>query len=681
MLRRLVLLALALVGCSGAPEEPATPEAPAATAPAARSGPPADPRPAEGRVVVLALPGLDPDWVDRWRRDLPNLDSLLAGQRNARLETTFPPNGAAAWTTLATGTTPGAHGVFGLVRPDPSSGLPVHGALSLQEPVFAEDGALSSPPGATLRRRGVPFWRVAAATGLRVKLLFVPWVWPPDEPAGVDVLAGEGLPDLRLTTSTFSLFGTDFTEAQALEDVAGGDLVPLAGAGPYSAAVAGPLDARGAQSVLPLAVEALGVDRVAVTVGAQRVEARVGAFSEWVTLDFPLSAKAVARARVRFFPIELGERVRLYMTPLTVDPRDPWLPAASPAAFGREVWETYGDWKALGWAFDTAGLSSELVPEAVLAAEVRDLLQRRVEIVLGEIGRKDAELVVATLGGADAVSHMFMRLGDPSHPAYDERLAGSYGGLLKEVYVELDRAVGEVRERLRSDDALIVLSEAGFQSFRREFRVNTWLLEQGYLKLGPGVARAEDNGLLNDQIDWRNTSAYALGSGFVYLNLKGRDPRGVVPPTRARALLQEMASRLLEVRDGRDPVFSRVLPGADLYRGPAAAEAPDLVLAFLDGYQVGRATMLGGVPLQILADNRRRWSGDHAASDPSDVQGLIATNLDTPPKAPRLVDVAPTVLALLGLPAPPDLEGRSWVELRPRRRAPTSGPAAGASAP
>ncbi len=669
MLARLLLLALTLFACAGGEQKSASEEPksilPPVLAPTP-SGPPEDARPATGRVVVIGLPGVDPDWVDRWRRDLPNLDGLLGGQRNARMETTFPPSAAAAWTTFATGSTPGSHGVYGLIGRDPVSYQPTYEPMRVADPVYGVDGSLISAPRATPTWEGQPFWRAVAAAGLRVKLLFVPWVWPSDEPAGVEALAGMGFPDLLLTNSTFTLFGSDFGERELSAELPGGQLSRLVGAAPMSALIPGPEDARGQRVDLPLQLALQGVDRVVITAGGQQVEGRVGTFTPWVTLRFPLSDKVTAVGRARFFPIEIGERTRLYMTPIAVDPREPWMPVASPPAFGQEVFQTYGDWKAMGWPYDTAGLSSDLVPEAVLASEIRDLYERRLQIVLGELGRRDAELLVAVLPGTDVVSHMFMRLGDPSHPAYDERIAGAYGGLLKDTYVDMDRAVGRIREKLKPGDTLIVLSESGFQSFRRDFEVNTWLLEHGWLALAPGVARSAENVVSKDQIDWRKTSAYSFGSGFVYLNLKGREAQGSLPPARARQVLQQIASGLLEVRDGRSPVFSRVLLGADLYRGPAAARAPDLVLAFMDGYQVGKATTLGRIPLTLLADNKRRWSGDHSASDPNDVQGLLATNLEAPPKAPRLVDVGPTVQALLGVTPPADAEGRSWVDVRSR---------------
>ena len=662
---RTVWMALALMACRGGhkdkKETPA--EGPSVTAPAARPEPPEDAQPAKDRVVILGLSGVDPDWVDRWRRDLPNLDRLISGQGGAVIETTVPAQSAVAWTSFATGTLPGKHGVYSLIARDPATYRAVPGTIDYLDASFDASGAVVAAPSAFNKRSGRPFWQIASSSGHRVKLLFMPYAYPLDEGGRVEALAGEGLPDLRLTNSTFTLLSTDWTEVQASADVPGGDLVRLSGAGPYTGELVGPASATGAWSKVPVTVTVTDNQGVSIDVGGAQVQGRVGAFTDWVSAGFPVSKTVTAQGRVRFFPIAVGDTVRIYASPVVVDPRDPFLQVAAPAAFGKEVFDTYGDWKALGWPSDTAALSSDLVPESLFALDLKDVLSRRINVVLGELGRRDAELFVAVLAGADAASHMYMRLNDPGHPSYNADLAATYGSLIKDIYVQLDEAVGEVRKKLKPGDTLIVVSESGFQSFRREFQINTWLLDHGYLKLEPGVTRGDDNAISLDGVDWKHTSAYAIGGSSIYLNVKGREARGSVPPNRASAVAQDIASKLLEVRDGRTQVVSRVLLGDGLYRGDAASSAPDLVVTFLDGYQPGRATALGKVPLSLFSDNRRRWSGDHGASDPSEVQGFLVTTLSTPPKAPRIVDIGPTALALLGVKPPTDCDGRAWVEI------------------
>ena len=491
---RTVWMVLALMACRGGhkdnKETPA--EDPVASAPAVRPEPPEDPQPAKSRVVILGLSGVDPDWVDRWRRDLPNLDRLISGQGGSVIDTTVPAASAVAWTTFATGTLPGKHGVYGLIARDPATYRPVPGAIDYLDASFDASGAMVAAPSAFNKRAGRTFWQMASSSGHRVKLLFMPYAYPLDEGVHIEALAGEGLPDLRLTNSTFTLFSTEWTEAQVSADVPGGDLVKLGGAGPYTAELVGPASATGAWSKLPVTVSVEDGQHVAVEVAGVKVEGRVGAFTEWISVGFPLSKTVVAQGRVRFFPIQVGEQVRLYASPVVTDPREPFLQVASPEAFGKEVFSTYGDWKALGWPTDTAALSSDLVPESLFALDLKDVLSRRINVVLGELGRRDAELFIAVLGGADTASNMYMRLNDPMHPSYNAELAATYGSFVKDIYVQLDDAIGEVRKKLKQGDTLIVVSESGFQSFRREFQVNTWLLEQGYLKLDPNVPRTDE---------------------------------------------------------------------------------------------------------------------------------------------------------------------------------------------
>lgn len=652
---------MALIACgTPKPEEPVAPATPAAPETPGWMQP-LDGNPAHHRVVIVAFEGVDPDWVERWRGELPKLDTLLGGRYLPRLQTTTPPSAPVAWTSFATGLLPGRHGIFGFVDRDLATYAPIPGVNDYLPATFGADGAVAEGVRVSTPRQGEPFWNVAARAGRRVKAMFLPYDYPPATLPNLTVLAGEGLPDLRLTTSTFFLLDSGITEAQASAGVAGGDLVRLSCSGVCTASIEGPRDAAEARAKLPITIEPKGGGEATIKIGDTTIDAREGAFSDWVTVRFPLSAKASAVAQVRLYPIELGQRVRVYVHPLAADPADPFLPVTSPAEFGVALTKTYGRFETLGWSHDTAALNSEAVAEDVFVAESKELFEQRLEMVLGELSRRDAELYIAAFTRTDRVAHMFLRLGDPSHPAYDEQLAIRYASELKDCYLDMDRALGEIHALLQPGDHLLVLSETGFQSYKREFHVNTWLHEAGYLKLAPGVALSEGEGIGPDQIDWKRTSAYAVGSGQIFLNLKGREAQGSLPPAKASAVAREIAGRLVQVRDGTHKVVTRVQLRDEVYPGADPLRAPDLVVSMADGYQTSRATSLGLVPGQVFEDNRKRWSGDHASNDPNDVPGLLVTTLTTLPEKPALVDVGPTALALLGVAVPAGLDGKSWV--------------------
>jgi predicted AlkP superfamily phosphohydrolase/phosphomutase len=207
---------------------------------------------------------------------------------------------------------------------------------------------------------------------------------------------------------------------------------------------------------------------------------------------------------------------------------------------------------------------------------------------------------------------------------------------------------------------VVVLSDHGFTSFQRGVHLNTWLHDHGFLALAPGVRPGDDAGDLLRHVDWGRTQAYALGLGSVYLNVRGREAQGIVAAADAGRVGREIAAGLTGLRDeARGRVAVRgVSAREDVYRGPYAGEAPDLVVRFAPGYRVSWATALGGVPSGHVEDNVKRWGGDHIV-DPTLVPGVLFMNRPFDGADAGLVDLAPTILAALGVPKGGAMEGAS----------------------
>jgi len=264
----------------------------------------------------------------------------------------------------------------------------------------------------------------------------------------------------------------------------------------------------------------------------------------------------------------------------------------------------------------------------------------------------------------DRVAHMFYRLLDPSHPLYDAALAARFGDAVLHVYQRMDGIVGEVRAKLGPDVPLIVMSDHGFHSYRTGLNVNTWLRAHGYLVQG-NVAPGQENADFFPGVDWSRTKAYALGTGQIYVNLRGREGRGIISAGKEYdALLDEIAKGLeaeLDPATGERFVL-KVYKGPETFAGAAPERMPDLQLAFRDGYRSSWRTPLGGIPRDLFEPNRRKWSGDHAASDAPDTPGIILASRKLPPGSPAIVDLAPTALRYLGVPVPPDMAGKALLE-------------------
>jgi predicted AlkP superfamily phosphohydrolase/phosphomutase len=222
--------------------------------------------------------------------------------------------------------------------------------------------------------------------------------------------------------------------------------------------------------------------------------------------------------------------------------------------------------------------------------------------------------------------------------------------------------VGEVLDRLTSNDLLLILSDHGFHSFRTGFSVNTWLVRHGYLVLkdqqDASTAYVEDENDMLQSVDWSQTKAYSLGLGAIFLNIRGREGRGIVEPADAPQLAAQIRAQLLAVTDPDtgDNVFTSV-HGRDVFEGFSQVKAPDLQLGYADGYQTTKVSAKGGIPENVFEPNVDKWSGEHASSDPDETPGILFSSHPIPDD-PAIIDLGVTALHFLGLDVPPEYQGK-----------------------
>src|SRR5262249_16117446 len=202
---------------------------------------------------------------------------------------------------------------------------------------------------------------------------------------------------------------------------------------------------------------------------------------------------------------------------------------------------------------------------------------------------------------------------------------------------------------------LMVLSDHGFKPFRRAVELNRWLQQNGYLTENP-LAKTPD---LLQRIDWSKTQAYAVGFGGIYLNLAGREAHGIVSKEDAGRLKREIIGKLKKLQDPERPgsPVREVYDRDQAYTGPYVNDAPDLVVGFAPGYRVAWETVTGGFGEGVISNNTRPWSGDHNMNPP-DVPGMFFSNRAIDVEHPNIVDIAPTVLDLFGVPIPSHMDGK-----------------------
>jgi len=179
--------------------------------------------------------------------------------------------------------------------------------------------------------------------------------------------------------------------------------------------------------------------------------------------------------------------------------------------------------------------------------------------------------------------------------------------------------VGDVINRIGSDTPLIILSDHGFTSLERYVHLNSWLARNGYLVFKNS---GKSGGPLFKNVDWSRTRAYSLGFNSIYLNLKGREGKGIVEENETETLCNDLIDKLENWRDGERHVVLKAYKSNDIY-DIKHSNSPDIVVGYTAGYRASKQSVLGESPDgELIEDNHDAWSGDHCC-DPSFVPGVF----------------------------------------------------------
>jgi predicted AlkP superfamily phosphohydrolase/phosphomutase len=287
-------------------------------------------------------------------------------------------------------------------------------------------------------------------------------------------------------------------------------------------------------------------------------------------------------------------------------------------------------------------------------------MAEREKMLWHELGRFEEGLLAFVFDTTDRIQHIYWRVKDTKHPAYNESYAIKYRNVIEDYYQRMDVILQKVLEFIDERTDIIILSDHGFSSFRRAVNLNSWLVRNGLMVLRRPAVDNEGDPLFKNVI-WEKTKAYAVGFSSIYLNLRGREGRGIVNPGyEAEQLKKKIAHVLTQLRDPETggTVIRNVYSREELYSGPYVNEAPDLVVGFESHYRASWQTAIGGVPPKILEDNQKKWSGDHIF-DSTCIPGVFLINRKASVLHPKMIDIAPTILACLQIPKPDSMEGNS----------------------
>jgi predicted AlkP superfamily phosphohydrolase/phosphomutase len=631
---------------------------------------------------------------------LPNLKKLADSGHFSTLGSTQPSESPTAWSSFATGVNPGKHNIYDFLVRDFDTYMPDLAMVKREPPRFLWGFFPTRRPKLTSTRGGTSFWVHAGRDGVKSVVLTVPVTFPPEEVPHGRLLAGLPLPDVRGTVGTFYYWATDLSSFEEGNTEFGGYLKRLLfEAGVAQTVLKGPespvlrqeeaalrekrkkgelsdKEKRRLEELatikdinIPISVkwsEASG--QAELDVQGRRLTLKAGEWSGWVPLTFKVNFLLSIKGMTQFHVVRADRELQLYASPVNLDPRSPPIPISKPDGYADEMADAIGLYRTLGWAESAdKALNEGRLDEATFLYDSERAMEDREKLILKALEKDDWDLFVAAIETTDRISHMMWRLIDPRHPMYQADLATRYGDSIEKVYRRADDLVGRLRQKVPAEAVFMVMSDHGFHSFRRSVNLNTWLVQNGYMVFEgqeSGVKTLADlfgRGKFWEGVDWSRTRAYAVGLGQIYFNLRGRESQGMVSAGAEYAALQkEIGDKLVQLVDPEtnEKVMSAVYRRDDMYTGEYLQYAPDLQVGFNDGYRVGWQDTLGGIQRQVVENNNRKWSGDHCATATEISGGVLFMNRKLSRPDPQITDLAPTVLQLLEVPLPADLDGK-----------------------
>lgn len=636
------------------------------------------------KMIVVGIDGFDPRLAERLMDagELPHLAAMRAAGGYARLGSSVPPQSPVAWANFITGADPGVHGIFDFIHRHPHRGCAPYYAAS--ETVQATQGweigehklPLNFWPfnhGTTqtlLKREGVPFWDYLDAAGIPSKFYDIPSNYPPSPSTHGHqaCLAGMGTPDLLGTYGTYQCF---WSRAQKVKDEGGGLKKPIVFkdhvakvklTGPVNTLLKQPVDTELEFFVYRHPTDA----QVRIEIDGHTLVLKEGEWSDWKQVSFPLKMPSFlpddkVTGICRFFLQQVRPEFRLYVSPLNIDPSNPGSQKISePAEFVTQIADELGLFPTTGFQEDHKALSNKIFTDEEYRAQADYVLQERLNLLNYALKHYDDGLLFFYFSSTDLQAHMFFWDSDEKHPTRSAAEAQKYMGVVEDLYRRMDTVVGDLVARYADQATIMVLSDHGFCNFRRQFNLNTWLRENGYVGPANCGSLYMDDRKYGPRVDWSQTRAYGLGLNGLYLNLKGRESEGIVDPSERDALLEEIRAKLLAVRDPEngEPAISAVYRSDEVYTGPFKERAPDLIVGYRRGWRCSWLTALGTIEPEVFSDNDSAWSADHCMAT-EELPGVLFASRPIRHPQPALVDLAPTILAEFSVTPPDTMSGRN----------------------
>jgi len=340
-----------------------------------------------------------------------------------------------------------------------------------------------------------------------------------------------------------------------------------------------------------------------------------------------------------------GRRVGVMNVPVTYPPREVngflvgcfLSPDLNKATYPRQLARKLSE---LGYRIDVDPWKGREKDKTPFLDDLNEVLSRRAATMFYLMEHEEWDFFMTHFMGTDRINHFLweqMELGE-----------GPYAAAFLDYYRKIDEMIAGLVSRLDGRTTLAVLSDHGFCTLKKEVYINHWLVDGGWLVFD------NQNEQSIKEIDERSR-AFSLDPGRIYVNLRGREPKGSVAPgdeyERVRAELAEGLAELTDPDSG-EQMIEKVVKREEIYFGDSFDAAPDLIAVPRRGYD------LKGALNRPELTHKGELVGMHTFEDAF----LFIRGEEITRDEFSIVDVMPTVLSLLRVPIPSDVDGRSLVD-------------------
>jgi len=617
------------------------------------------------RVIVIGFDGMDYNQFKKFQKEgksFPNFEKLEKEGTFSPLLSTEPPISPVAWSSFSTGVNPGKHNIFDFLATDRNTYMPKMSGSDIIPPKRSLNiGKYSIPVSKAkieLLRKSKSFWKIVSSKGIFSSVLRIPYSFPPEKFYGL-MLSGLGTPDLRGTQGSFSFYSEQRDDTDSVSEGVFQTLDKVDDSN-FKSLITGPANPFLKKQETLKQEFSLKIDKekktAKINFGTEDILLEMGKISKWHHIYF--KAGFIKITGIVQFYLEDTDPVKLYVSPINIDPNSPSMPISHPKIFSVFLSKLLGPFATLGMAEDTWALNERVLSEEGFLQQVYAYQEEREKIFFDTFKKYKNGLIVQVFESTDRIQHMFWRyFKDSGSPADTPSKEPHIVNAIYNVYKKMDDFLGKLFEKMGKDDLLLIVSDHGFNKVNRDFHLNSWLHREGYLVLKEG--KTESDKFYKD-VDWSKSRAYGQGLHGIYINMAGREKYGIVKSGKeAEALKTEIAEKLKKLKDPDtgDPVAKGVYKREELYKGPYTKNAADIIIGYNLGYRVSPESAVNYVKDKICSDNLRMWSGDHSFSRVF-IPGIFFSNRKIEAEKPSIMDISPTILSAFGINKPAFIDGK-----------------------